>query len=127
MKIRYGALTKGVSIYAAMYLLWSGFTLYGFSTGALPHIVSLVVLVNLVFAAGISLRYHSWRDILPYSALWTITIAALDALFSVPFYGWSLYADWNLWVGYLLVLLVPLFAPIARRTPSASSVSAEQL
>lgn len=110
--MRYGILfSRGVTIYAIMYLLWSGFMLYGFTEGIAPRIAALAVLVGLALAAGRSLHLDMWKDILPYSLAWTAIVAVLDVLFTVPFTGWALFSDWNLWVGYSLILLVPLFAP----------------
>ncbi len=104
----------GIVIYAIMYLLWAGMVMHGFTQGIAPRILSLVILIATATIAGRSLRFHSWKDILPYSIAWTIIVAALDGLYSVPFAGWQLYTDWNIWVGYLLVACVPLFAPYTR-------------
>jgi len=110
--MKYSALlTWGIIMYAIMFLLWSGFTLYGFSDGALPRIIGLLVLVSIAIYAGRSLRFSAWRDILPYSIAWTIAVILLDVIFSVPFTGWGLFADWNVWVGYALIVFIPLFAP----------------
>ena len=109
--MKYGLLFGwGIGIYAVMFLLWSGFVTYGFVDGVAPRIVGLLVLLAVAVIAGRSLRAHSWRDILPYSVSWGIMMALLDMTFSVPLTGWQLYADWNVWVGYLLVALFPLFA-----------------
>ena len=109
------SLLWGIVIYALMYLLWNGFVLYGFTGGILPRIVSLLALIAIVTFAGRSLRFTSARDIAPYSIAWFVTIALLDAVYTVPFAGWGIYADWNIWVGYLLVAIVPLFAPYLGR------------
>jgi hypothetical protein len=96
-----------------MYLVWSGFILYGF-VGAPARIIGLLVLIGLSLIAGRTLRLSSWKDVLSYSIAWAVIIGILDAVFSVPYSGWQVYADWNLWVGYGLVVLVPLFAPYMR-------------
>lgn len=108
------AIGWGVCIYAVMHLVWDGFTLYGFVQGFLPRLCGILVLVIMATIAGRSLRFASWRDILPYSFVWTVIIALFDAVYSVPFIGWQLYADWSVWVGYALVTLVPLLAPYTR-------------
>ena len=112
MKYR-ALLVWGIVMYAIMFLLWSGLVLYGFAEGLWPRIFGLLVLISLALAAGRSLRLQLWKDILPYSITWTLTVALLDVIFSVPFTGWSLFGDWNLWVGYSMILLVPLFAPLS--------------
>lgn len=108
----------GITIYAVMYLAWNGFVLYGFTQGFVPRLCGLLVLVVVATIAGRSLRLAGWKDVLPYSLAWAIVVILLDAIFSVPFSGWQLYADWNVWVGYALVALVPLLAPYTR--PGAS-------
>lgn len=110
------ALGWGIVIYAIMYLVWNGFVLYGFVDGILPRAASLIVLIALSLIAGRSLKRHSAMDILPYSFIWVVIIALFDALYTVPYAGWGMYADWNLWVGYALVLLVPLTVPYFART-----------
>jgi hypothetical protein len=108
----------GIVLYAVMYLVWSGFILYGF-VGAPARIIGLISLIGLSLIAGRSLRLSSWKDVLPYSIAWAVIIGILDAVFSVPYSGWQVYADWNLWVGYGLVVLVPLFAPYMRSRGAA--------
>ena len=109
----------GIVIYALMYLIWSGFILYGFVQGVLPRLIGLLVLIVVATIAGRSLKFHSWKDVLPYSIAWAIIIGLLDAVFSVPYSGWQLYADWNVWVGYGLVALVPLLSPYTRARTDA--------
>lgn len=117
--MRFGALFGwGIVIYAIIFLLWSGFVLYGYGDGVIPRIVGLCVLIVLSLLAGRSLRFHLWRDIVPYSIAWTVVVILLDIVFSVPFTGWALFADWNVWVGYSMILFVPLFAPLMRRSGS---------
>jgi hypothetical protein len=110
----------GITIYASMSLLWSGFITYGFVEGLAPRIVGLLVLIGLGLLAGSSLRLYSWSDILPYAIMWAVMMAILDAIFSVPYAGWQLYTDLNVWFGYAVVVVAPLFAPYLRlvRLPS---------
>lgn len=115
----------GISIYAIMSLVWSGFITYGFIEGLAPRIVGLLVLIGLALLAGSALRLFSWSDILPYSIAWGVMMAILDAIFSVPYAGWQLYTDLNVWFGYLIVIIAPLFAPYLRlvRLPSRPPAS----
>ena len=120
--MKYGLLFGwGIVIYAVMFLLWSGFITYGFVEGFAPRATGLLVLIATVLLAGSSLRFHTWSDILPYSVIWAITMALLDAVFSVPYTGWQLYFDWNIWFGYAMVAIVPLFSPYVRLERFSSS------
>lgn len=114
--MKYGVyLGWGIVIYAVMFLLWSGFVTYGFAGNIVSRLLGLAVLITVATIAGRSLRLHAWHDILPYSLAWAIVVGLLDMVLSVPFGGWQIYADWNIWIGYVLVALVPLFAPLTRR------------
>ncbi len=112
--MRYGSLIGwGIVIYAVMFLMWNGLIQHAVIGGA-SRIVLLLTLVITATIAGRSLRFSSPKDILPYSISWMIVVALLDAVYSVPTAGWQLYADWNVWVGYILVVAVPLLAPYTR-------------
>ncbi len=113
--MKYGALLFwGIAIYAIMTLAWSGLSIYGFTGTILSRLLILLTLIVIATIAGRSLRFHSWKDVLPYSFLWAVMMGLLDAVYSVPFGGWVIYADWNLWVGYTLVAVVPMLAPLTR-------------
>ena len=109
MRFRIGALLGwGVVIYAVMFLLWSAFVTYGFVEGMAPRILGLVILVALAITAGRSLKANSWHDIIPYSICWGLIMAVFDVFMSVPFAGWQIFSDWNVWLGYGVVALAPL-------------------
>ncbi|MEY4747090.1 MAG: hypothetical protein RLZZ416_139 [Candidatus Parcubacteria bacterium] len=113
--MRFGATVGwGVVIYAIMALSWSLMSTYSISGTLLSRILELVVLVVTTTIAGRSLHLHAWRDILPYSIAWTAVAFVIDALLNVPLIGWQLFADWNVWIGYALVVVVPLFSPQTR-------------
>lgn len=122
--MRYGILLGwGIVIYAVVSLAFSGLVIYGLAGTFLGRILALLALITVATIAGRALRLHSWKDIAPYSILWAAMMGILDAIFSVPFSGWVLYADWNLWLGYALVAVVPLLAPKTRIQPGAPRVS----
>ena len=117
--MKYGALFGwGITIYSTMYLVWSGFILYGFVQGLVPRLLGLLTLILVATIAGRSLKFHSWKDVLPYSFTWACIAILLDGVFSVPLTGWTLYTDWNVWVGYVLVCAVPLLSPYTRARQS---------
>jgi len=111
MRIHFEALFGwGIAIYAVMYLLWSAFVTYGFVEGLVPRILGLLALIAVSIVAGKSLRATTWHDILPYSLSWGIMMALFDIIMSVPFAGWYIFADWNVWFGYGIVVLAPLLS-----------------
>ena len=117
-RMKFGALLGwGIVIYAVMSLSWSGLVIYGISETLISRIVVLCTLIIVTTIAARSLRFHLWKDILPYSFVWAVMMGLLDAIYTVPFSGWGIYADWNLWVGYGLVVVVPLLTPYLRSVP----------
>lgn len=108
----------GLVIYAVVYLVWSGLVIHGLDQTIFSRIAVLVSLIAITAIATRSLGYRTERDVIPYAIGWMLSVAALDAVFAVPFAGWALYADWNVWVGYILVLLVPIITIVARSRSS---------
>ena len=98
----------GIAMYAVLYLVWSGLVIHGLSGSILARLIALVTLFVVATIATRSLRLLSERDVLPYAIGWVIVAALMDAIFAVPTAGWGLYADWNVWVGYALLFIVPL-------------------
>ena len=103
------ALGWGLVIYAVMYLLWSGLVIYGLSFGVSSLVLRVVALAVLVTIAARSLHLTERMDVVPHSVTWAVVAVILDAIFLVPFSGWSLYAEWSVWAGYALVAIIPLF------------------
>jgi len=99
----------GITIYALSYLTWSIFIAYGLSVGVVSKLISLAALFIVAAIAGRSLHFSSWRDILPYSIGWAVIIAIIDGILAFPFAGWSIYTEVGVWIGYLVVIITPLF------------------
>lgn len=105
----------GIVIYAIISLVWTGLMEYGWTDGFLPLIAEIVTLFVVCLCAGSSLKFRTWKDILPYSIGWALIAAALDAVFVVPVSGWGFFADWNVWGGYALIAIIPLFSTMLLR------------
>jgi uncharacterized membrane protein SirB2 len=104
----------GVVVYAVMYLVWSGLMMYGIE-GLSGVVIRLAVLLLVTRIAAHSLAATSWTGILPYSLSWAATAVLLDGIFLVPFTGYALYASWDVWLGYALLLVLPLLAPPVKK------------
>ena len=102
----------GIVIYAIVFLTWSSLIVQGLTEGIAPRLITLAALVAVTAIAGTSLRVRSWQDVVPRSLVWLVVAALADAILTVPFAGWTIYADWNVWVGYTLVLTVPPLAAL---------------
>ncbi len=122
--MRYGQLFGwGIVIYGMVALAWSGLTLYGYAGTILGGACQLAALIIVVTIAGLSLRRRDWRDLLPYSLGWALIAVLLDALYSVPLIGWTLYTDWHQWVMYGLIVVIPLLAPRMRQQTEGPRIS----
>ncbi|TSC85965.1 MAG: hypothetical protein G01um10148_873 [Parcubacteria group bacterium Gr01-1014_8] len=99
-----------VVIYAVMFLLWSGFVIYGVAGAPWAWLLQIGTLVIVTTIAARSLGAVTWQDMLLYSLSWSVLVALLDMVFSVPFAGWSIYYKWRVWLGYALVALVPILS-----------------
>jgi len=105
----------GIVIYALLSLVWSGMNVYGWVEGALPLVAEIITLVIVCMWAGSSLKFQTWKDILPYSIGWALIAALLDAIFIVPIAGWNYFSDVSVWGGYFLIALIPLFSTFLLR------------
>ncbi len=59
---------------------------------------------------GNSLKLNSVSETLKYSIDWVAIGVLLDIAVTVPFTGWGIFAQWNIWLGYCLVLIAPILA-----------------
>jgi hypothetical protein len=118
--MRFGRLIGwGITIYAVVYLAWSGLVIHGLELSIFARFIVLFALAAVTIVATKSLGYRTERDILPYAIGWMIIVGLLDAVYAVPFGGWAIYTDWNMWVGYFLVLIIPIVVTLASREKSA--------
>ena len=106
----------GIVIYAVAYLAWSGMSIYGWTQGALPYLVELLILAVVCAWAGSALKFRTWADILPYSIGWAVIAAALDSLYVVPFQSWGWYQELSPWIFYLLIVFLPLLSIFFRNS-----------
>ncbi len=122
--MKYGALLGwGIVIYAIVFLAWSCLVMYGFVEGVVPRIIGLGALIGTAAIATGTLRLMNWRDVMPYAVSWTVVVILMDAALSVPFAGFSIYRDINIWIGYALVFVTPIIyarvGAFRRRPPAA--------
>ena len=98
----------GALIWVVAYIIATAFVAYGMSEGLLVHGVIIVGVALAAFFAGRKVGASSAGEMLKYSFGWVVIGLVLDAALTVPFTGWDIYMSWGVWVGYLVVLLVPL-------------------
>ncbi|HWP61609.1 MAG TPA: hypothetical protein VN495_03330 [Candidatus Paceibacterota bacterium] len=101
----------GIAIYAVVYLAWSALVIHGFIEGIIPQVSLIIVLVAMVALAASCLRVSHRLDVLPYAIGWLLIAIFFDFVCAVPVSGWGIWHDWHIWVGYSLIILVPLILP----------------
>lgn len=109
----------GIALYAILYLVWSTLVVYGLSNSIFARLAMIVTLVVLAILATRSLRVTGERGVLPYAIGWVLIACVLDAIVTVPVAGWGIYSNWNVWVGYGLLLGVPLVVAAVSKRPMA--------
>lgn len=97
----------GIVIYAVMYLAWSGLAVYGLTAGMLVLVLRLLVLAGITTLAAHDLKV-SGVTVAKYSAFWGLVAILLDIVLLVPFIGLTFYAEWGVWLGYALVVAIPI-------------------
>ena len=110
----------GIVIYAILHVVWTALVVNGLAGNFFARAVLLGTLVALAAIATRALRFSSERDVLPYAIGWVVISAAMDAIVTVPTSGWGIYGDWNLWVGYILLLAVPLVVTAISKRPDSA-------
>ena len=104
----------GIVIYASVALAWAAIGAYGFYGEPISRILELVALLFVCILAGRSLKFRLWKDILPYSIGWAFVAFLIDAFICAPSGSWSVYQDVSTWVGYILIIVLPLLAPYTK-------------
>jgi hypothetical protein len=103
----------GIAIWIVAFLVASIFVATGQIDSLAAKIVVPIAVGAAAFLIGRKLKPASAGDALRYSAAWVVIVILLDAAITVPFAGWQIFAQWNVWLGLLLVLTMPVVA--ARR------------
>jgi hypothetical protein len=108
-EVKWGLLAGwGIAIYAFIFLLWNILVIYGYVGGMLPRLVLTIALIAVLILAAHNLHLTHWYEMLPYAVGWILIALVLDLICTVPVSGWMVWRDWTIWVGYALMLCVPL-------------------
>jgi hypothetical protein len=107
MKRYFKIVGYGAIIWAIAFVVVSVFIGFKVSSQFLVQgITTLAVIISAFLLAGI-LKISAMKDALICGLLWVITGVALDALITTRFTGWSFFCRWEMWLGYMLIFLVP--------------------
>jgi hypothetical protein len=95
---------------------------WGIQNGLLAKLFVFLAVAVTAVIAGRSLRFTTWKDILPHSLGFVVMMGLQDALFVVSVHGWNIYSDLSLWIVYAIVACAPLLAPKLRPHKEAPPV-----
>lgn len=110
----------GAAVWATAYITATVLMVYGMFDNVMAKAILVLIVAGAAYLAGRSLNLDSIISILKYSVVWLIMAAILDTVITVPFAGWGLFTQWNIWLGYTAILLMPL-AGISKGQMSQSS------
>jgi len=100
----------GALIWLVAYMTASVFVAYDMVDAFMSGLVIITAVAIAAFFAGRNLAVGSFTGMLKYSVSWVVIGLVLDAIFTVPFTSWEIFAAWHVWVGYAFILLIPLLA-----------------
>lgn len=112
----------GAAVWAVAYIAATALMVYGMFDNVIAKAVLVLIVAGAAYLAGRGLNLGSALSILKYSAAWLIMAIILDTILTVPFAGWGLFTQWNIWLGYAVILLAPL-AGFSRGNASHSPIS----
>jgi hypothetical protein len=100
----------GIFIWATAYIIASIFVGMGLVEALFAKLAILIAIGTITFYAAKNLKLKKAKDSLKYSAGWIIIGVLLDMVATIPFTGWAFFTQWNLWLGYLLIIMIPLLS-----------------
>ncbi len=98
----------GVGIYVVMFMFWSLLVAFEQGEAQWGWYASFVVLAVVAHLASAKLCTKNPIEIIKYSAGWVVIMAVLDWTISARFAEAELFTNWELYVGYAILLLAPL-------------------
>ena len=101
----YGGIIWGVA-----FIVVSIFIGFKVSSQIIVQGITTLAVVITAFLLAKSLNVSTMKEMLKYSFSWVIVGLILDALITARFTGWEFFSRWEMWLGYLLILVVPLLA-----------------
>ncbi len=103
--IVYGAIIWGVAFIVA-----SVFVGYKVISPLIMHGITTLAVAIVTFKLAKNLNIDNRKEMLKYSICWVIVGLILDAVITTRFTGWRFFYAKYIWIGYALILLVPLLA-----------------
>ena len=107
----------GALIWGTAFITMTAFVAYQMGNYVLSTAILWIVVAIVAYLCGKNLQFVSRAQALKYSASWVAVGLIMDSIFTVPFTGWTIFSAWELWLGYILVLVVPLFTVKTQQTP----------
>ncbi|MBU2109782.1 hypothetical protein KKB71_02430 [Patescibacteria group bacterium] len=97
----------GILFYVAAFVIMSVFVAFEKSDWIVAKLVTIAAIAVIAYLAGRNISASSMIDALKYSVVWAIIVAIFDFLICTRFVP-DIFFQWNIWVGYALIILVPL-------------------
>lgn len=101
----------GALIWAVAFIIVSIFI--GFKVPSNNPAVNAITVLAVAFTSFLlakSLKLNSAKEMLKNTVGWLIVGLILDSVATVQFAGWHIFWQWNVIVGYLIIVFLPLLA-----------------
>jgi hypothetical protein len=110
MKYHLKIIGYGAIIWVVAFIIASIFVGFKTSSQVLTQGATTLAVIITAFLLAKNLKISTLKAAAICGLLWVVTGAALDALITVRFTGWSFFCRWEMWFGYLFIFLIPLIA-----------------
>lgn len=101
----YGGIIWGVA-----FIVVSVFIAFGITSDIVVQTPTTLAVVIVTLFLARSLNISDRKEMLKYGISWAVVGLILDALVTVRFTGFEFFYRWYIWLGYLLIVVVPLLA-----------------
>lgn len=106
----------GILIWVTAFVTASLFVAFNKIDSIAAKIIVPLAVGTAVFFVSKNLNLNSTKSAFKYSAAWIIIGLLLDVVITVPFTGWEIFTKWNVWLGYFLILIVPVLTAYGKKS-----------
>lgn len=101
----YGAVIWGVA-----FIVVSAFIGFEVTSEVIVQGVTTLAVAIAAYLLARSLNISNRKEMLKYGFSWVVVGLILDLIVTTRFTGWQFFSAFYVWLGYALILLVPLLA-----------------
>ena len=100
----------GIIIWLVAFISSSVFFYLGVNDALYARLITVALLGIAAYLFGFTIREESLLKALNHTFIWLVIAALLDVITAFSFIGFSLFSRWDVWLGYLFILILPLYS-----------------